>query len=121
MANKYWIATEESFYDSSTNWSLMSGGIPNTTVPNVHDTIIYDHSGQGDCLLNTEVSVLGIKVLPDYTGTLKQSNYSLSVGIGDALFEGGSFQGNSQITIYGNFLLSETDFNSTPETLTLYD
>ena len=42
MTNHYWIPGGNGFWDSATNWSLVSGGVATITVPTSSDNAIFD-------------------------------------------------------------------------------
>jgi hypothetical protein len=115
---KYWVASINSNFDS-TSWSLSSGGPPNASTPIELDTIVFDMSGNGNCLLDTTVLVNTLLDTTGYSGRIIQQSYSLIID-SDASFCGGSFIGASApITVGGNLLI-QNDFTSTSNVLTSY-
>lgn len=118
---KYWVAPTGAVFDSSNNWSLTSGGTPGADVPNGADVAIFDASGQGSCLFDATIDILGLRITSDYSGVLLQQNDPIFIGTSDASFDGGVFSGSfADITIYGDLFIGSTNFINTSGTLTLY-
>lgn len=121
MSDRYWVSPLYSTFDSNQNWSLISGGAGGASVPDSSQIAIFNGSGQGSCQFNVPVSVSGIKVLSDYSGTLQLHGNPFSIGLEDGTFNGGFFSGNSSlIDITGNLVITDTNFTSTSSLMTLY-
>ncbi|HVY75553.1 MAG TPA: T9SS type A sorting domain-containing protein [Puia sp.] len=122
-ANRYWTGLVAGNWNSTLNWSASSGGVIPASVPGINDIAIFDGGPlglrDGNCTINANVSVAGIRVSSDYDGTISQGSYTITVS-GDAGFGGGSFTGgNAAIRIGGTFTLSATSFTSTSATMEL--
>ena len=44
--NKFWIAGSPGNFSTDANWSLTSGGPPNTTAPGASDVAFFERHGQ---------------------------------------------------------------------------
>jgi hypothetical protein len=119
-SNKFWIAASPGNFGDDANWSLSSGGPPNTTAPGVSDSAFFDGNGLGNCTIAANANVQGINVGSGYTGTIAvTSGITLTVGGAGFSQSAGTFNGgDSNIDVDGNFLLKGTGvFNSTTGTL----
>ena len=50
-SNKFWIAASPGNFNNDANWSLSSGGPPNTTAPGAGDVAFFDGNGLGSCTI----------------------------------------------------------------------
>lgn len=122
-ANRYWVSLLGGNWNSALNWSSSSGGLGGAGVPGSGDTAIFDGGPlglrDGNCTININVNVGGIRISSSYDGTISQGSYTITVS-GNASFGGGSFTGgNAAIRIGGTFTLSATSFTSTSATMEL--
>ncbi|HZM86097.1 MAG TPA: hypothetical protein VFF31_06025, partial [Blastocatellia bacterium] len=121
-SNKFWIAASSGNFNVDANWSLSSGGPPNTTAPGAGDVVFFDGNGLGNCTITAIANVQGINIGSGYTGTIAvASGITLTVGGNGFSQSAGTFNGgNSTIDVNGNYLLQGTGvFNSTTGTLFL--
>ncbi|HET8677934.1 MAG TPA: hypothetical protein VFO63_19190, partial [Blastocatellia bacterium] len=120
--NKFWIAGSPGNFSTDANWSLTSGGPPNTTAPGASDVAFFDGNGTGNCTIAANASVDGINIGSGYSGAITVAS-GVTVNVGGTGFSqsGGTFNGGSSgIDINGDFLLKGTGvFNSTTGTLFL--
>ncbi|MDD5570491.1 MAG: hypothetical protein PHD97_04955, partial [Bacteroidales bacterium] len=80
-AKRYWIATSEANWNSTSNWSTTSGGSGGSSVPGTNDTVYYDGNGTGRCNINATASVKGFFIQSGYTDSVKQgSAYAVTIG-----------------------------------------
>ena len=121
-SNKFWIAASSGNFNVDANWSLSSGGPPNTTAPGAGDVVFFDGNGLGNCTITAIANVQGINMGSGYSGTIAvASGITLTVGGNGFSQSAGTFNGgNSTIDVNGNYLLQGTGvFNSTTGTLFL--
>ncbi|RKY77773.1 hypothetical protein DRQ07_08335 [candidate division KSB1 bacterium] len=118
MANRYWISGISSTWNNTANWSNSSGGSGGYSVPNINDLVIFDSNGNGNCILDTTVSIFGLTVL-NYTGAIFQNNKEIQIDSSGAFFNSGNFTGSgADIRISGNlYLQGSCQFISTDSTL----
>lgn len=118
-ADRYWIATTTSNWNTTASWSTTSGGASGASVPGSGDIAIFNSSKVGSCTINAAVNVAGFDVRTGYTGTISQGANTITIGTSNAIFTAGTFSGGSSaITCNGTFTLSGTSFTSTSNTLT---
>lgn len=116
-ANRFWVATGPANWNNIANWSTVSGGAPNASVPGAGDVAIFDNNGTGNCTLDINVTLTTITVNSGYTGTLLQGANTITT-TGAATFSGGTFSGGTaNITVGGVFTLSGTSFTATSAAL----
>ena len=109
---KYWISTTENSWSNSQQWSWRNGGAPGAGVPSKYDIVYFD-GASGSVLFDTDIAISSLSVGSQYSGTIKQDSYSLTVS-GDASFSGGTFEGGDENIIVGGELnLSGSNFKST--------
>lgn len=118
-ANRFWRATAAGNWNSTANWSNVSGGAGGFSVPGALDAVTFDGGGLGNCIINQAVNITSINVKAAYTGSIAQgANTIITSGVGT--FAGGTFSGGtSNINIQGVFTLSGTAFTSTSAILEL--
>ncbi len=117
--NRYWVGAAASNWNSVSNWSTTSGGLPGASVPGSSNAVFFDLGGPGDCSIDATVNVGAITVLASYAGAISQNANTIVVN-GAATFSGGSFTGGSaNLTIVGTFTLSGNTFTSTSAILEL--
>ena len=120
-SNKFWIATSPGNFSDDANWSLSSGGPPNTTAPGASDFAFFDGNGLGNCTIAANANIQGINIGSGYSGTVAiGSGITLTLASGFSQSAGTFNGGNSNIDVNGNFLITGTGvFNSTTGTLFL--
>lgn len=119
MANRYWVASTDGTFSSSSNWSISSGGSSGASVPDATTVAIFDSNGVGRCILTSNIEILDLVVSSGYTGSMVQGSSIMSMR--DATFAGGSFSGGSGSIIVSNALnLTGADFTSTSGSLYVY-
>lgn len=97
MSNRYWIASSDAAWNSSSNWSASSGGSGGASVPSSGDFAFFDASGQGGCLINSVTTVGTLNSQGDHTGRLHVTSDLTSET--NLILEGGYFSG-SDATIF---------------------
>lgn len=121
-ADRYWIGTTTGNWNSTANWSTVSGGAGGASVPGTTDVAIFDGAAGsiGNCTINAAVNVLGLTINAGYTGTISQNANTITIGTTGASLGGGTFTGGSStITVNGAFNLTGTAFTSTSGTLNI--
>jgi len=119
-ADRFWIATVNSNWNNTSNWSTTSGGSGGASVPGTSDVVFFDGGGLGNSNLDVNVSITGLTVSSGYTSTISQGTSVITIGLAGATFSGGTFSGgNADITVSGSFTLSGTTFTSTSGTLSV--
>nr|MBA3971960.1 hypothetical protein [Bacteroidota bacterium] len=117
-ADRYWIATATSFWNTTASWSTTSGGTSGASVPGFGDIAIFNSAKVGSCTINAAVIVAGFDVRTGYSGTISQGANTITIGTSNAIFTAGTFTGGSvAITCNGTFTLQGTSFTSTSDTL----
>ena len=81
-ANRYWVgggAFTSWIATGNTNWAETSGGANNASVPGSADDVFFDgNSGTGDSVVSSAHTVKSLNAT-GYTGTLTQTNITLTV------------------------------------------
>jgi PKD repeat protein len=103
----YWVAVLASNWDNTDNWSLTSGGPGGTPVPDVTKVVVFDSGGNGNCLIDTTVSVKSLYLISGFTGEIYQGGYPITVA-SNASFTGGKFEGGNGSISLKNFFLHGT-------------
>lgn len=119
-ANRYWIATSGSNWNNTNNWSTSSGGSGGASVPTTGDRVYFDLSGPGNCTLDIPVTVDGITMTANYSGTLELAGFSFNPTVSGSehcYFRGGTITdtpGTSSVsfTTSGISHFSGTTFNA---------
>ena len=119
-ANKYWIATTNSNWNTAGNWSVTSGGAGGAAVPGPADIAIFNIAGSGNCQINATVNILGLTI-NGYAGSINQNAFAISIGNDGFTQSSGTFTGgSSNITLIdGDFYLNGGDFTSTSAILSV--
>lgn len=123
-ADRYWIATTAGIWNTTGNWSAVSGGAGGASVPGSGDVAIFDGAAGsvGNCIITTTVNVSGLTINTGYTGIISQNANVITIGSAGALLGGGTFLGGSNtINMNGPFNLTGTAFTSTTGTLNIGD
>ncbi len=117
-ANRYWVATGSSNWNSTSNWSSSSGGSGGASVPGSSDKAYFNASGNGNCGIDATVDVSGISI-SGYSGTISQNTYSVTTGSSIFTMSSGTFLGGTgSINATGQFYLTGGSFQSTSGTFT---
>jgi hypothetical protein len=119
-ANRYWIATTASNWNSTSNWSTTSGGAGGASVPGNADVAIFNTLANGDCNINVAVNVQGFTI-NGYAGTISQNANTIAIGNAGFNQNSGNFTGGSaNITITAaTYTLTGGSFTSTSANLTI--
>ncbi|HET6992015.1 MAG TPA: hypothetical protein VFJ43_11855, partial [Bacteroidia bacterium] len=116
-AKRYWVAANDSIWNSTRNWSSSSGGTSGASVPGSSDTAYFDGGSVNKDTFDINVSVKRLEIASGYTGTIIQGAKTLTIGTSGAVLSGGTFSGGSaNITVSGTFTISGTAFTSTSGT-----
>ncbi|MEP6726101.1 MAG: hypothetical protein ABJC98_09815 [Bacteroidota bacterium] len=119
IAARFWISATSSNWNNPANWSNVSGGAGNFSVPGIADDVNFDNLGTGNCTIDAVLTIKSLTVAAGYGGNIIQGSNSITI-INAALFAGGSFTGGSaNITIPGVFTISGTPFTSSSAILEL--
>ncbi len=111
--NRYWIGNGGN-WNSAANWSAVSGGTGNATVPGTSDIAIFDGSS-GPCTINTNASVAGLQLQTGFVGTVTQSDdATVQVGASHYIQDAGTFLGGTKsfTMAAGNFTVNAGDFRA---------
>ncbi|HRE52276.1 MAG TPA: hypothetical protein PK339_12695 [Flavitalea sp.] len=106
--DRYWVGPASSGWNLSANWSLTSGGSGGAGAPGVADMAIFDNAFNGDCIVDANLNVLGIRI-EGYTGAIIQNGFSIVMGTYGYTQHSGTFLGGTaDITIgsAGAFVLT---------------
>lgn len=121
MGSRFFVSSSSTYWDSTSAWSLTSGGAGGASVPGPADIAYFDSGGAGTCVIDSPVDIAGLRLDSDYMGTIRQSD-AIEIGEEDASFCGGTFiGGSSSITINSSAHLCGTEFRSTSGTLEVVD
>ena len=117
-ANRFWIATTSSNWNSISNWSTISGGAGGASVPGNSDVAIFNNLANGDCNINAAVNVQGFTI-NGYIGAISQNANTIAIGNAGYSQNAGNFiGGTSNITITASaFTLSGGTYTSTTASL----
>ena len=95
--NKFWIAGSAGNFNTDANWSLTSGGPPNTTAPGANDIAFFDGNGLGNCAIAANANVQGINIGSGYSGAITvASGVTLTIGGTGFSQSGGHLRGRTQ-------------------------
>lgn len=131
---RYWIASTDGNWSDPMFWSTVSGGPGGASVPDSNSMVYFDANGVGQCTLDTQISVKGMRINNGYTSRVIQGpGTNIVVGLGDfvqrdgefickdgsVVYEGdfkvlsGMYQATRGTTaVHRSFLLGEAAFNS---------
>ena len=88
MANKYWVTGGTGNWNSTTNWSLLSGGVSGAPVPSTIDAVILDaSSGAGSVTLDISPDIQRL-TMTGFTGTLAFGTNTISLNDIGTIFTG---------------------------------
>jgi hypothetical protein len=88
MANKYWVTGGTGNWNSTTNWSLLSGGVSGAPVPSTIDAVILDaSSGAGSVTLDISPDIQKL-TCTGFTGTLAFGANTISLNDVGTIFTG---------------------------------
>ncbi|HRG58857.1 MAG TPA: hypothetical protein PK323_07835, partial [Bacteroidia bacterium] len=119
-ANRFWIATTASNWNSTANWSTTSGGAGGASIPGNADVAIFNNLANGDCNINTNVNVQGFTI-SGYSGIINQNANTIVIGNAGFNQNSGFFVGGSvNITITAStYSLTGGTFTSTTANLSI--
>ncbi len=119
-ANRFWVATTPTIWNSTANWSVSSGGPGGASIPGNTDIAIFDNAANGDCNINGNINIQGLQI-NGYLGTIVQAGNNITIGNGGFSQNSGTFTGGTRdITINGaTFNLSGGTFTSTQVNLSI--
>ncbi|CAN5454994.1 hypothetical protein BH09BAC1_BH09BAC1_00890 [soil metagenome] len=107
-----WIAA-----GASGNWSNPANWSP-ATVPGAASTAIFNGSSSANCIIDVVVSVNSIQLNAGYTGTVINTNFSITTGSYSQA--AGNFNGGTgSISVGSSWLLSGGTFTSTSGSMTV--
>ncbi len=114
-ANRYWVGAGAGSWNSTSNWSDVSGGASGFSVPGVSDIATFDGANISGCIMDANINVSGIIIYSAYTGTISiNNNITCTIGAIGFSQSGGTFTGNNgNITINSAFFLTGGVFNAT--------
>lgn len=73
MAARYWVNGGNGNWNSTTNWSNVSGGSSGSSVPSNADDVTFDANGNSNCIINVSSSAGTLTVTSGYTSTITHS------------------------------------------------
>ena|GEM_PF-1357399 len=109
-----WTGAVDNNWNTAGNWGT-------SVVPGVNDVALFSSVySNNNCTINTNISVKGVLIEANYTGTITQgSGNTVTIGSTDWIQNGGTFVGsNAAITINGEFTVNGGSFTSTSATFT---
>jgi hypothetical protein len=113
MANKYWVTGGTGNWNSTTNWSLLSGGVSGAPVPSTIDAVILDaSSGAGSVTLDISPDIQTL-TCTGFTGTLAFGTNTISLNSTGTIFTGAT-----TMTVTGTPLIICTNSSATSRTIT---
>ena len=115
---RYWVATSSGNWNSTANWSTVSGGGGGASVPVSTSDAIFDGNRNGDCNIDAVVNVKGV-IISGYSGTIVQGSNAITIGADNFTQSSGIFTGSgtgSGITVNGSYILGGGVFVSTSGT-----
>ncbi|MBU0763756.1 MAG: hypothetical protein KJ607_02860, partial [Bacteroidetes bacterium] len=119
-ADRYWISGSTGNWSDLLNWSTVSGGQGGASLPGNADTVYFDNNGTGDCNIDTDIDIAGIKIQTGYNGTITQNTYAMTIGIGGYEQNSGIFAaGAGNIEIESFFKLSGGSYTAPSGNLSL--
>jgi hypothetical protein len=111
MANKYWVTGGTGNWNSTTNWSLLSGGVSGAPVPSTIDAVILDaSSGAGSVTLDISPDIQTL-TCTGFTGTLAFGTNTISLNSTGTVFTGATTMtvtGTPQIILTNNSATGRT-------------
>ncbi len=117
---RYWVGGSAGNWNSTANWSLLSGGNGGAQVPLSSHTVVFNGANgkNGDATVNTNVSI-GTLTVSGYTGTLNFNGYNITIS--SALYHntGTINLSTSPLTLQGNFIRTAGNFIAGGSTVTL--
>lgn len=116
---RYWIGNgSNKNWNTTGNWSATSGGSGGASVPSVTDTAYFNSSGNGQLILDINISIKMLMMESTYTDTIKQNGKTVTANA--ATCNGGTFLGTTNtVTINGNLTLAGAGFISTASILSI--
>lgn len=116
---RYWIGNgSNKNWNTTANWSTASGGTSGASVPGTNDTAYFNSNGNGQLILDANVSIKMLLMESTYADTIKQNGKTIAANT--ATFNGGTFLGNTgNITINASFTLAGATFICTASILTI--
>jgi hypothetical protein len=130
MALRYWRGTGDGNWGTTTNWSDTSGGATGFSIPTASDDVIFDGSGNLNCVINTSARVcLSFTITSAYTATINHAQ-QLTVSGNITLGANYTITGSGLLVIGASSIIttngrvwpnSVTLSNTTGQTYTLAD
>ncbi|MFN0118397.1 MAG: beta strand repeat-containing protein, partial [Elusimicrobiota bacterium] len=119
IGTRYWVSTITGNWNSTSNWSLASGGASGASVPLSTHTVVFDGIGgsNGTCNINTTINIATLTI-SGYSGTLNTLGYSITVSSAMSQSSGTIELGTTTLTLQGNFSRTAGTFNSSNSTVT---
>ncbi len=77
FAQRYWVASESSNWNNAANWSATAGGAGGASVPTAADLVIFNASGNGNCVLDGDVFVTGL-TMNGFSGEIDLNGFDLT-------------------------------------------
>ncbi|MDP2990549.1 MAG: hypothetical protein Q8O57_08300, partial [Kiritimatiellota bacterium] len=103
-ADRFWVGANGT-WNNTANWSATSGGGGSAGVPGATDMAIFDGNGTGNCDIDANISVLGLRMEAGYTGTNTQSAaWTITTGTNGLIVSNGVFLGGA-----GNITVGTAD------------
>jgi hypothetical protein len=113
MANKYWVTGGTGNWNSTTNWSLLSGGVSGAPVPTSADAVLLDaSSGSGTVTLDISPDIQTL-TCTGFTGTLAFGTNTISLNSTGTIFTGAT-----TMTVTGTPQIICTNSSATARTIT---
>lgn len=118
-SNMHWVASSNSVWSNTANWSTVAGGPGGAGIPTAADAVYFESNKVTNCTIDMNATMYSLNIQTGYTGTITQGTNPVSVG-GNATFGDGIFQGGAaDVTVNGPFAIAGTKFTAPSTTLDL--
>jgi fibronectin-binding autotransporter adhesin len=112
MAARFWVTGGTGDWNSTTNWSLLSGSLSGASVPGSGDTAAFDaNSGSGTVTLDISPTIQAL-TMTGFTGTLAFGTNTISLNSTGTIFTGAT-----TMAVSGTPLIICTNSSATARTL----
>lgn len=114
---KYYINANGDF-NTDNNWSLSSGGAPNTTAPGAGDLAVFD-AASGVCHLDSAAALDSVMLTAGYDDVLSLGSYAFELTGDLSIYAGDIDAGSAAVLVGGDVLVSGGTFTAGSSVVTL--